>query len=387
MKFLSRLIVLGFRPLNVFSGQARHNELDGLRGWAALAVLMSHTLWNGFGIIVPALKNPVTGFLFDGRFAVFIFFVISGEALSASFLRSRKYTSLVRLAVKRYGRLTIPITVTSMLIFLIQISHINLVSRISNISGFSNFWNNEAISSYNIWPYIKYSMADVYKADETQNVVNPFLWTMHYELIGSILVVFILFCMNYLKNPWVTVVIFGALILPFKNLNIYRCFLFGSFFGYLRNSGEFDKIRIKKRNFAIVIFISMALVDGFANWKGLFWERKAIIACVLVASAWSSEKISSFLNNRISKILGVLSFPLYLMQLPVFISFTAWSISVCAVDGKLNAVSAIGLGLLSVAACIVSAALFVPVEVFTKWVGDKTVKLLVVPEKQISVHE
>src|SRR5205814_10095243 len=62
--------------------------LDGLRGWAAMAVLLFHV----FILIFPPsnfaaimLRKFV---LFNGAFAVMLFFVISGFALSTPFVAS-----------------------------------------------------------------------------------------------------------------------------------------------------------------------------------------------------------------------------------------------------------------------------------------------------------
>jgi len=67
-----------------------------------------------FGQLIPALRNPVTGFFLDGKLAVSIFFVLSGEALSSAYFCGGGELAVVRLAVKRYSRLTVPIAASSL---------------------------------------------------------------------------------------------------------------------------------------------------------------------------------------------------------------------------------------------------------------------------------
>ena len=62
----------------------RIDYLDGVRGWASLMVLLFHAFWETFGNVLPVFRNPVTAFLLDGHLAVFVFFVLSGDALSTA---------------------------------------------------------------------------------------------------------------------------------------------------------------------------------------------------------------------------------------------------------------------------------------------------------------
>src|SRR5262245_41931407 len=64
----------------------RVHEIDGVRGWAALSVLFFHLFWELFGGVVPAFRSSILRFWLDGPLAVYIFFVLSGDALSWPFL-------------------------------------------------------------------------------------------------------------------------------------------------------------------------------------------------------------------------------------------------------------------------------------------------------------
>jgi peptidoglycan/LPS O-acetylase OafA/YrhL len=129
--------------------------LDG--GWAALAVV----LWHVFGQVYPyneAVSQILPRLLlFDGMTAVCLFFVISGFSLSISFCQTGNRERLAQLAAGRYLRLTIPILATCTLVWLAM--------------------KTGVIPPADLRPR--------FSAD--QAFIIP-LWTMHYEPLGSALI-------------------------------------------------------------------------------------------------------------------------------------------------------------------------------------------------------
>jgi peptidoglycan/LPS O-acetylase OafA/YrhL len=79
------------------------------------------------------------------------------------------------------------------------------------------------------------------------------------------------------------------------------------------------------------------------------------------------------------QLLGKISFPLYLVQYPVFISFTSWMIAFAAAHSGIDMQAAMTIGVISLAVCLVAAFLFLPVEWLTKWIGTKAVSVLYNP--------
>ena len=103
-------------------------HLESIRGLAALAVVLFHAVFAFF----PALRltnpaglqdqslavrviahSPLTVF-FSGPFAVVVFFVLSGFVLSHSFFLRPNFTVLISAAVRRYFRLAIPVTASTL---------------------------------------------------------------------------------------------------------------------------------------------------------------------------------------------------------------------------------------------------------------------------------
>lgn len=102
----------------------KNDSLEGLRGLAALGVLLAHILLALFpylahyspraGDIPQAhwwetyLSLPIFTVFFNGNFAVSIFFVLSGYVLTKKFFETDDIRVLRKGAIKRYPRLVIP---------------------------------------------------------------------------------------------------------------------------------------------------------------------------------------------------------------------------------------------------------------------------------------
>jgi peptidoglycan/LPS O-acetylase OafA/YrhL len=93
----------------IASPASRLHDIDGIRGWAALSVLLFHVFWEVFGMLVPEIRQPALRFVLDGHLAVFIFFVLSADALAWPFISTGKPELLDRTVLKRYFRLALPI--------------------------------------------------------------------------------------------------------------------------------------------------------------------------------------------------------------------------------------------------------------------------------------
>ncbi len=62
-------------------GASRIGALDGLRGWAALVVVVFHFTWEMWGVHFPVFRQfPAS--LINGQLAVSIFFTLSGYVLT-----------------------------------------------------------------------------------------------------------------------------------------------------------------------------------------------------------------------------------------------------------------------------------------------------------------
>lgn len=353
---------------------ARINALDGLRGWAALTIVAYHIVWETFGSAISGVHNPVFAIFLNRGLAVAIFFVLSGEALSVAYFKTRNEKSVVGSALKRYGRLTIPVAASSLIIFFIIVLRLNQNVQAGEIVNRSD-WLGSALSGVPASPlyFLKWVLFGVYGEQKSGLSINPFLWTMHYELIGSMLVFVVLLAYRYVANPWLIILTTASVLaMVDEGYSNYSCFLFGIWIASARQSGFLQKlaeIKNSQPTSAVVIGV-VAVVGGLKRLNGGFvWEHAVCFAVPLMIAAAVNKQATSFLSSRVSVFLGKISFPIFLLQFPVIVSITSWAIVYAYADGAITNWDAVWIASLSLCASIVVSALFLPVETFTSRVG------------------
>ena len=168
--------------------RVRLHEIDGLRGWAALSVVLFHLFWEMFGQLQPAFRSPFLALLLDGRMDVAVFFVLSGDALSAAYWMRQSRASLARLAVKRYFRLGVPIFASSLIVFVLMKTGLIFSHQAAAMVGREDWLGLFLHYNYSVVGFIRYTAFGVFFNQTATGSLNPFLWPMQVELLGSILV-------------------------------------------------------------------------------------------------------------------------------------------------------------------------------------------------------
>src|SRR5271157_5509248 len=99
------------QPAAAESEAKRFRFLDGLRGWAAVVVLLHHVFVDGLpaNALMADRNLWAKVFFLNGTLAVCVFFVISGFSLSIRYLDRGDGRALARIASGRYLRLALPI--------------------------------------------------------------------------------------------------------------------------------------------------------------------------------------------------------------------------------------------------------------------------------------
>jgi len=172
-------------------------SLESLRGLAALTVVFDHFFRTFYPFTFVDTRPQHSSFewffihtpLFvtiNGAFAVMIFFVLSGFVLSYGFFKRPERFDFVKALVKRYFRLT-PVVLGSVLLAFILLKLHLFFNTQAGLMPTS--WKNDDIGLVSaIWQGI----AGVYITTPNDASLNSVLWTIYYEMIGSVLIFAIL---------------------------------------------------------------------------------------------------------------------------------------------------------------------------------------------------
>lgn len=319
----------------------RLNEIDGIRGWAALNVLLFHFINEMFSGIFPCLKNPLVSPILDGHLPVLIFFILSGDAISSAYFRQANLTSIDRILIKRYFRLTIPIFMSCVIVY--SLMRLGLVYNkeaavvLHRESWMSGFLNIDAT----FIRLIRYSFLDVYTNHTSSKSFNPMLWTMSVEMVGSMIVFLICYVWGRLKYAPETMLVLIAFLMAVGSM--YALFVVGIYLSYLRTTGVLLKIQNYKRAGKI----SWLGVVGVFGLNACYLGREQyvtfymVLAVVFVLSVYVNGAAKRFFSNALSRYLGDISFPLYLTHFSILISMLSWGV-VTEADSK-HSITAAGI--------------------------------------------
>ena len=359
-------------PSNESRGQIKHERiivLDGIRGWAALSVLLFHVIYESFGVLVPWFRNDIFYVLLNGTLAVSVFFILSGEALSYGYLKSCQTglsdTKIITKGIlKRYVRLTIPILVSCLIVYVLMRYELNFNDKAAKILHREDWLGSFLQFAPKFDRMIHYSMFGVYIGQHHRVSYNPFLWTMAYELSGSFLVFLFLYIYDKIKYPLVTIL--GMIGLLLFSHSYYLCFFIGILFSYLRVKNYFAFLQQTIPGYVSFCALLLLLFLFIAMREHPF--PKIIItlstAAILLFLIYINDNVSSLFTNRISQFLGHISYPLYLIHFSIIVSFMSFMIMLLQDADNLGAYSISLIIVSSISLSIFAACLFQYVETY-----------------------
>lgn len=372
---------------------ARFMELEGIRGLAAIAVVLYHAfvifypaLFYGVGHpLAPVLHGKFENLIFgsplgvfmSGVFAVSTFFVLSGFVLSIGFFQTKKYDIVQKLAIKRYIRLMLPALASVIVVFVILSLNLDYgkveAEAITRSGASSTLWQFDP----NFFEVFKQGTWQIFIRPLDASHYNPVLWTMQYEFLGSFLVFSFLLIFGMAKHRWI---VYGILLIVSIN-TWYLGFIIGMIFADLYANHRKLISRFSKEKIKLVgwFFFGLGLVlggyplvdpsSGFYSFLYLnsipiganLINYTIIGASMIVFSVLAVPKLADmFKNPRISR-LGKYTYSLYLTHLPILfvISTSVFVLLIKYVDYKLATLGAI--------------AAAVPVIIVSTWLFEKYV--------------
>lgn len=358
----------------------KNNALEGLRGLAALMVVLSHCVFTFY----PYLQNCNPEFikqhwetiavhfprtLYNGGFAVCIFFAMSGYVLSKSYF-SGNGKSLEIAAVKRYIRLVIPVA-ASILVCYAMMKMGLLKIETNELPGFIT-------QAYQGEPVLANALVDgVWKSlIEGNQTYNYVLWTIRIEFLGSMLLFAYLALFGRSNFGWVYTipVVYIILRIDHANAAFYALFFAGA---YLNKAGEKFRNPVTHTSAMVIgLFLGGArpctsaynfIIGIEQNIGAMYYAPTALGALLVVWVAVADNSVSRFFSFKPFVWLGAKSFSLYLLHTVVLSSVGVF------VFTHLQAFNLFyRAGAATLAVLLVSIVVAIP---FARFVDDNAVKL------------
>ena len=360
----------------------RVHEIDGVRGWAALSVIVFHLFWELFGGEVPTFRNAALRFWLDGPLAVYVFFVLSGDALSWPFFASGNARVLDRTVVKRYFRLAIPIFYSSLIGYLLMRAGLTFNHQAGAalhsewLAGFLSFDPSLASLANFSFSRVFFDFADY------PNSYNRFLWPMPIELAGSFAV--FAWCYGTAHRPQALRLVLAAVAIAWTVSEYYSLFFAGVAFAMLRRRGLFERLRASLFGrvgapLLIAVVVAVDTIDYARGWylndtTALPGRFNSLLAIALVFSVYSNRMLADFFGNQLSRLLGRLSFPIYLLHFIVLCSLTSILIVRAQHAGMVSGPTYAAIASVSVLITLAAAWLFERAERVSLKAVDRVVK-------------
>lgn len=327
----------------------RLEYIEGYKGFACLCVLLSHFISAFCNVWVTSLpERQLNGSWFEtwigttplnifynGNFGVRVFFITSGFVLSYAFFCTKDENYLKKGAVKRYFRLVLPVVTVNVLTYLLMKSgllfHQQAAMVCKSYDWLAVFNNFEP----NFGEMLKEGFFGNFFENSSQ-YVGP-LWTMTYEMMGSLFVFAFLALFGKEKVRYVLYVVFLVL---FRESN-YSHFVVGMALCDLMQ-GDYDfikKYRSKKWMIVLTVLlglffstypsgtdpnITMYRYFNLNQWMDTVTVYHFIGAALLFIAILNSNILQKFFELQPFAFLGKYCFGLYLIHWPVMMSLSSY---------------------------------------------------------------
>lgn len=315
----------------------RLQELDSIRGLAAISVVIGHIL-----LIVPFAStyieaSPLRIFWAGGE-AVILFFILSGLVLSLPLYNIKGKFLYKEYLIKRFFRIYTPYIFW--LVFSFYMSSIFLGVNIPELGEwFNGKWGLEFD-----WSLLLQHLFLIGNFPTTE--VNPVVWSLVHEIRISIIFPLLVLIIKRIKSTYVIVLAVSCSIVGFLGDSMHLNEGLGyknSYFDTLHYTSMFimgallaKKLKQVKETWAglstrlrIVLFCLGLVLYTYS--KGIYYilnnDVKLILidwgvmlgSLLIIISALGSNKISKVLNKRILLFNGRISYSMYLCHVPILL--------------------------------------------------------------------
>jgi peptidoglycan/LPS O-acetylase OafA/YrhL len=341
--------------------------------------MLAHLCFGMFGEIQPLFLPPViravAEALLNGSIDVAIFFILSGDALSAFYWDRQSPIDVGRRAIKRYFRLEIPIFASCLIAFILVRLHLNYNGPAAVILNNEQWLGSFLQTNWSVNDFLTYAIFGVFFNHVPERSLNPVLWTMQIELFGSMLVFLYLYFDRYIRRRAIALASVFVVCLAegpvcLVNGSFLACFAFGMLCGHVRYRGGFAWLQRQRVTAFLVIAVAIAATSTATYCHHFYqqWNLAPIVAaCILVFCIYASPEGLRIFRTPFSRWLGRISFPLYLVHFSVIVTVSSGAVVLADSHGALGPIVIWSIILGSAACSVLAAVLFEPVEQTTAW--------------------
>jgi len=233
---------------------------------------------------------------------------------------------------------------------------------------------------------LSFSLCDVFFRYNPETTYNSSLWTMPVELFGSFLVYgFLAIFGRGSAIQWKVALLLTLAFLC--STPLYACFTLGYLIAEL-NKGFVESARSKGVDFFLgSLFVGVCIFSTFPQFRGGGDELTydivtCLIATAIVASVSFSSALRGFFSNNLSRFLGRISFPLYLIQIIVICSWSSYLFLKIPMLGISNLLAAMLNLVTTVSLCVGLSVLLLPIERFSISASKKLGGFLLIKSTQ-----
>lgn len=329
--------------------------VDGLRGMGAAIVYICHFVLAFYfaaysldpsqshiaGAFEVALGKTPVNLLFNGNFAVRLFYLISGYVLCLSYFKTYDRNKLYEGQKKRYFRLVIPILFTNFVVFLMMrlgFYHNAQASQITKSIPWLRDFNGMQPDFISM---LKESLFGAFFFGSNQ--YNGVLWTIPVLFLGALLVYAVAALFGRWKYRYVVYAVL-CIALLFGNRNItmdYIAILSGYFLcDFMQTQKKWVTLIQKIKWILPLLFVAGLYLASYPVQPGDGSILKNTVYSVLripmvvpyhlagalciVFAVLNSEQLQRFFGNALFTYLGKISFSLYLIHFPIIATFSCW---------------------------------------------------------------
>jgi peptidoglycan/LPS O-acetylase OafA/YrhL len=323
-----------------YFGQSRYDELDALRGIAAVMVVLWHFVCATYTVQDPGTKSFVMSlyFLVQGRSAVILFFILSGFVLSLPFFREPRpgYGGFI---LRRICRIYLPYVALIACTILVR----SFVT-IKKIPGLSDWFNDYCGDPFSLTIALEHLFLI---GNINIMVYNNPVWSLIHEMrISLIFPLLLLFVLRVkpIFSILTCLLLTGVALLNdvygwetskgwqtgyFYTLQVTSFFIVGILLARYKDPvvrwyGSLKKWKKIMLLIGSVILFRYSMELWLANLKlGLIWDYGTVIgACGLMIMALGSVKAATLLRKPFFKFFGTISYSMYLNHITMlYLSF------------------------------------------------------------------